>query len=263
MYKLVAVNSHAVESVENLKRLGIDVFEVKNSNIYDCGTELHADMLMVMLDSHNLLIDSTQLDIVNCISKYFKVNLLSKNEFVNYLTNKDGESAENTDLRGINVIPVEHKITSPYPNDVALNIRIINNNIICNTKYVADEVKIYAEYRNYNLIHTNQGYSGCSSVNLFNSLITDDISVYNSSIAAGIKCNLISKGSVKLKHNNYGFIGGCCGFIADNMIAFNGEISTHSDCKTILELLQLNNIDYIELAHGQLNDIGGIIPVIK
>lgn len=261
MFKLVAVNSRAVEAVENLQSKGIDVFPIKSSFIDDNSTALHADMLILPLDAHNILIDSSQIELANVIAKYQEVRLLSKNEFVNYLT-KGEQEREIENFRGINLIPITHKICSPYPNDVPLNVRFFGKHIICNTEFVAEEIKIYAKFKNYHLIHTNQGYAACSTIHCKNTLITDDISLYKCSVQHQINSVLIDKGSVKLSENHYGFIGGCCGYIDKNTLAFNGELKTHSDYNKIINTLRMNGINYVELTHGDITDIGGIVPII-
>ena len=85
--------------------------------------------------------------------------------------------------------------------------------------------------------------------------MTDDKSVFT---AAGKFLNdvlFISKGSIRLKGYDYGFIGGCCGKIDKDKIAFNGELSSHSDYKLILDFLHRNHIECIELKRGRLDDI--------
>lgn len=262
MYKLVAVNSQAVESVENLKRLGIDVFEIKGSGITDDSTTLHADMLVNLIADDILLIDESQLEIADFASKYTESRVLKQDELVKYLTSESGEGSFQN-FRGLNIVPVKEKITSPYPNDVPLNVRVVGKSIICNKKYVADEIKLFAKYRDFNLIQTNQGYAGCSCVKLNNSVLTDDRSIYNSLNDRAIDCTIISKGSIKLNGMNYGFIGGCCGYLDKNVIGFNGEIKSHTDGDLIIKTLDDNKINYIELASGILTDIGGIVPIIK
>ena len=74
---------------------------------------------------------------------------------------------------------------------------------------------------------------------------------------------LISKGSVVLKGYNYGFIGGCCGKIDKDKIAFNGKIESHNDCNKIIDILQRNNTEIIELCDSKLTDIGGILPLYE
>jgi len=151
-----------------------------------------------------------------------------------------------------------------YPNDVRLNCAIIGNKIICNIKTIANEVLEYAQANQLNVINVNQGYTKCSicAVNE-NSIITDDESIF---AAAGNFFNdtlFISKGSIGLNGYGYGFIGGCCGKIDKNKIAFNGAIESHKDYKKIIDFLSRNSVECIELHNNPLYDIGGILPLCE
>ena len=93
-----------------------------------------------------------------------------------------------------------------------------------------------------------------------NALITDDESIYCSAQKNAIDSILINKSSVKLKGRDYGFIGGTCGMIGKNLLAFTGNLDTHIDAELIKSFLKKHSVDYIELNDGPLIDIGGIIP---
>lgn len=176
---------------------------------------------------------------------------------VKYFT-KGEEQTENGDIQVIKV----KGIKSPYPNDVKLNCKSFGKKILCNKEYIGTEISEYACLNNYKLIHCNQGYASCSTVKLTdNAAITDDSSVYNTLASNGIDCIKVSKGSVKLKGFDYGFIGGCCGMIEKNKIVFTGNIDRHIDSKIIKSFLLKHCIDYINLIDGDLIDIGGLIPL--
>lgn len=200
----------------------------------------HPDCAFVQLDKHTALAEKA----------------LYKN-IVNYLTTKEIETE-------LSLYECPENISSPYPGDVKLNVRVISDMIFCNTKYVDKSIIDFSYENNYQLIHCNQGYAACSSIVLNNNaLITDDETIYCSAKKNAIDSILINKGSVKLKGRNYGFIGGTCGMIGKDLLAFTGKIDTHSDAELIKSFLNKNNIDYIELSNGPLIDIGGIIPVLE
>ena len=153
-------------------------------------------------------------------------------------------------------------IISPYPGDVKLNVRVISDMIFCNTKHVDESIKTFSRNHSYRLIHCNQGYVACSTILLNNNaLITDDESIHYSAQNNAVDSILINKGSVKLNGRNYGFIGGTCGMIGKNLLAFTGNLDTHSDADLIKSFLEKYNIKYVELNNGPLIDIGGIIPL--
>ena len=156
------------------------------------------------------------------------------------------------------------KISSPYPGEAAINVKKLDNCIVCNTKYISSSVQAYAAANNLNLYHCNQGYVGCSSVLVNQSAaITDDDSVYETFRRIGLDCLMLSKGQIKLRGHSYGFIGGACGFIDKKLIAFTGRLNTHSDAEKIKAFLNKYNVVYIELTDEPLTDVGGIVPILE
>ena len=164
----------------------------------------------------------------------------------------------------INYKHIRAQLGNKYPKDVLLNCAIIGNKIICNLRTIAAEVLEFAESSGLTVINVNQGYSKCSiCVVNENAIITDDESIF---AAAGNFFNdtlFVSKGSIVLNGYNYGFIGGCCGKIDRNKIAFNGAIECHNDCNKILDFLKRNSVECIELHNERLCDIGGILPIYE
>lgn len=171
---------------------------------------------------------------------------------------------ENADVlvkTGLDIIAVDN-ISSPYPNDVKLNAKLFGKKILCNAKYVSEKISVFAQQNGYTLLHCNQGYAACSTVKLNDSTaITDDETVFNALTQSGIECLLVSKGSVNLKSYDYGFIGGCCGMIDKNTIAFAGSLDSHSDAESIRNFLISKSIDIIELFEGKLVDFGGFVEL--
>lgn len=107
-------------------------------------------------------------------------------------------------------------------------------------------------------------YSRCSvCVINENAIITDDISVFTAAQNFLSDVLFISKGSIRLDGYDYGFIGGCCGKIDKNKIAFNGRIDSHKDYKLIIDFITKHGVDCIELNNNVLTDIGGILPLIE
>ncbi len=192
---------------------------------------------------------------LNCNTAVAPIGLCK--DIVNYLTIEEKEN-------NLRLYECSESIVSPYPGDIRLNIRVISDMIFCNAKYVDSTVQDFAYKYNYRLIHCNQGYVACSTVLLNNNaLITDDETIHCSAKKNAIDSILINKGSVKLKGRNYGFIGGTCGMIGKDLLAFTGKIDTHSDAELIKSFFNKYNIDYVELSNGPLIDIGGIIPVLE
>ena len=68
---------------------------------------------------------------------------------------------------------------------------------------------------------------------------------------------LIRPGYIILKGFDYGFIGGTCGRIGDEII-FNGDISAHPDYDAIQAFIKSRGLD-IKYFDYPLEDIGSII----
>lgn len=154
-------------------------------------------------------------------------------------------------------------VSSPYPNDCLLNAADIGNYLICNKKITHESILKSAEKQNKRIINVNQGYAKCSvCIVKRDTFITDDESIYREcSKVNGISVFFVSKGSVALKGQNYGFIGGASGLINENTLFFNGDLSLHKDFVAIKEFLSYHNVKYIDIKNKPLTDIGSIIPI--
>ena len=231
---VVAVSSEADENLfKKLNDLEIEVIKTEQSRkIKDIN--YHSDLFVLNLTKNNLLIDESQ-----------------KNSFVKYLT------------IGYNLTEIDG-VKSPYPSDCSLNCVVMGDKIICNINTVYPEILRFSENNHYKLITTNQGYTKCSTCVINdNALITDDESIYNSSQNNQIDSILISKGSIRLKGFEYGFIGGCTGMIDKNKLLFNGDINYHNDCNKIIDFLNKYGVEPVIIENKPLTDIGSIIPLCE
>ena len=229
---LAAISEEAGESIKKLHSLGIKTINIKPYGKLPVPVNSHADLQILHVKNNEFF----------CYEHLFKGESELK-----FIQKKICENAGNL-----------------YPYDVRLNCTIIGNKLICNEKTVSRDVLEYAYSNGLTVINVNQGYARCSiCVVNENSIITDDKSIFT---AAGNFFNdtqFISKGSIGLKGYGYGFIGGCCGKIDKNIIAFNGAIESHSDYKVIIDCLNRNGVKCVELHNSPLYDIGGIIPLCE
>ncbi len=230
---LVAISNSAGESIIKLNNRGIDTICIPENILLPEPVRSHADLQLLHLGKNDIFCQNEHL----CIGEYDKI---------------------------FNKYNITESSGNRYPHDVRLNCTIIGNKIICNEKTISRDVLEYAYNNDYIIINVNQGYSKCSvCVINENSIITDDESVFT---AAGKFLNdaeLVSKGSIVLKGYNYGFIGGCCGKINKNEIAFTGQIESHRDYNKIIDIMQRNDIVCTEISDSVLTDIGGIIPLME
>lgn len=238
MNKTLFLSGSEPEIINKLNTMGYNIIISEPNKALDVPIRSHTDCLLFKPDKNTYFIEEG--------NYHNLVNILTKDEEQNLFKEKN--------ITKVSVIK------SPYPDDVKLNAKVFGKKILCNTNTVSDYIKAYALKNNYKLIHCNQGYAACSTVKLTdNAAITDDLSVYNTLSSIEIDCLMVSKGSVKLKGYSYGFIGGCCGMIENNLIAFTGNIDKHADSELIKNFFMKHCIDYINLSDGELIDIGGII----
>ena len=229
----VAISGSAKKAIIKLNSMGIQTIKLTDNSLLPLPVNSHADLQMLHL---------------------YKNHLFSQNEHL--FSGELNESFSN--------ITIRQKAGNKYPEDVRLNCAIIGNKIICNKDTIAPEVIEFAEQNQYIIINVNQGYTKCSiCVVDENSIITDDKSIFTAAGNFFIDSLFIEKGSIGLNGYNYGFIGGCCGKIDKNKIAFNGAIESHDDYKKILDFLNSHSVECVELHNDRLYDIGGILPLTE
>ena len=159
---------------------------------------------------------------------------------------------------------IRENLTEAYPGDARLNCVTLGKYFICNEKSVSKTILDFAYKSGLEIIFVNQGYTKCSICILNeNAIITDDKSIYTAAQNFLNDVTFISKGSIRLKGMNYGFIGGCTGKLSKNEIAFSGRIESHDNHNDIYDSLIRNNITAAELTDGPLEDIGSIIPLTE
>ncbi|MEZ0536836.1 DUF6873 family GME fold protein [Caldicellulosiruptoraceae bacterium PP1] len=165
---------------------------------------------------------------------------------------------------GVNIIFGNKALQSKYPNDCAYNIARINDYIIHNLEITDKIVLEYIKKVNLKTISVNQGYTKCSILIIEkNAIITSDKGIAKKTLNNGIDTLLIKPGFIELFNLNYGFIGGCAGFIDKDLLLFNGDISKHPDFQEIKMFLKKYKKDLVYTPNYKLQDIGSIIPVIQ
>ncbi|MBQ2964030.1 MAG: hypothetical protein IJE14_05150 [Clostridia bacterium] len=160
---------------------------------------------------------------------------------------------------GLVCLDDEVELKPEYPSDILLNCCFIGNFIICKSDNTPEFLK-----QGKTVIDVKQGYAKCSCIPVDdNSLITDDYSIYSAAINYGLDALLVKKDCIKLDGFDTGFIGGCCGKLSENMLAFCGDITKHTDYAQIDSFLRERNVYPHPLFGGELIDIGSILPVTQ
>lgn len=160
------------------------------------------------------------------------------------------------------VVGTEH-IGDKYPYDVPLNALLLGRILYCNSKYISNSAYKYCRDNGYRICHINQGYAKCSvCVVSQTAVITEDRGVFAALTATG-ECDalLVSPGYVELPGYDRGFIGGCCGKVSEDILAFNGRIESHPDYRSIRSFCRQHGVEPVSLSNDPLFDNGGILPI--
>lgn len=232
--KILAVDSRISEnSLIKLNEIGYNIIKIPPNPKFDSAVSAHPDMFIVKI-GNKLFAD-------NCVKGLFT--------FLPDVTILNREAAASENLYR-------------YPGDIEFNCVQVGKNLICNKKHTHSEIIKYAESNNINIINVNQGYAKCSvCVVSDRGLITDDDSIAQKAKDNGIDVLKIKKGYVKLPGYDYGFIGGCCGLVENDLIVFNGKIENHPDYDKINEFCKHYGVRILSLSDEELYDIGTIYRI--
>lgn len=165
--------------------------------------------------------------------------------------------------KGYNVIICKDNIEQEYPKCVALNCLYIGGKLYGREEAIDISVKNYCTENQIEIVNVKQGYTRCSTAIIGKkSAITADSTIYNALKSNGIDVLKINSGNIRLDGYDYGFIGGACVMINDNLIGFFGDIKTHPNFNSIEKFCIIHNIEIHNLLEGEpLIDIGGAIKI--
>ncbi len=164
---------------------------------------------------------------------------------------------------GFTLIKGSARLSSKYPDDIAYNAAALKDCVICKSRCTATEILETYGSKGTDILNAAQGYTKCSTcVVNGHAIITADSSIASAAEKHNVDVLGIREGHIELRGMNYGFIGGASGLIERNVLAFNGELSTHSDGDNIRSFCKNHGTEVVELKKGILTDIGSIITNI-
>ncbi|WP_373899042.1 DUF6873 family GME fold protein [Haloimpatiens sp. FM7315] len=187
------------------------------------------------------------------------LNIIDKNTII---LNKDMNSSFIRILKNLNykVLLSDSLVGSKYPYDIILNA--------VNTKEVFVHYLDYTDKSllnslgNKKIINVKQGYTKCSTAVVTDSaFITSDKGIYNSLIKENFDVLLVPSGDILLPSLDYGFIGGTCGLIEKNTMAFYGSLDYYKYGEEVKEFLRKHNVKPLYLREGKLIDRGSILKL--
>ncbi|MCY6960354.1 DUF6873 family GME fold protein [Clostridium brassicae] len=233
MKKLIIDYRTSDEEKLSILNLGYEYIECPPcSKVYEaiCG---HPDILLHIIDNKNILVHK---DV--------------QSDFIKTL--KD---------RGINVSSSSSSLKSSYPLDIILNAVNTSTFFMHYLKYT-DSKLLNSIKDEKKLINIKQGYTKCSTAIVSSSaFITSDKGIAKALYNENMDVLLLPPGDIELPGLNYGFIGGCCGLIEDNILAFFGNLECYTYGKEVLTFLKKNKVEPYFLKKGRLIDRGSLFVV--
>ncbi len=218
-----------------LQTLGITIITVEPNENMNVSVSDHVDMQIHHLGGSEIIIEKTQQRIMKAFAD-----------------------------QGFHAIQSCGMAGNQYPGDVLLNAARAGNKLLAKVSALDKMIKDYSFKNHLQLINVNQGYAKCSTVIVDErSIITADQSIANAALKNEMDVLVIRPGYVELKGHDYGFLGGACGKIGRDLIAFTGNIELHPDFTKISTFCRLRNVSVLSLTNTPLKDIGGIMPLIQ
>lgn len=165
---------------------------------------------------------------------------------------------------GFHVTQTMAEPTLQYPGDVLCGGFLWGECLIGNPKGIDQAIQEAAHDLGLKPLWVRQGYAACSTALVDErSAITADQGIARGLMNNGFEVLVIRPGHIQLPGYDTGFLGGCCGKLGPNELAFTGELSNHPDGERIKTFLEKQGVTAIELKKGPLVDVGGILPLLE
>lgn len=233
--RLAAVAENAVEVIAALEREGIEVIGVQPLMALPRPVSTHSDLQLLHLGGGNILAVKE--------AKYLKTQLTK----FGFTVRKNSTS-----------------IGWEYPKDISLNFLLLNNCCFGMLSIMPLQLENHCKNTGLQVVHSKQGYARCSvAVVAQNAAITADTTLCRLLTAAQIDTLLVGSGDILLPGYDTGFIGGCCGLLSKDRLAFTGSLTHYKYGPQVLEFLDKHSVTPLYLTDGKLLDIGGILPLAE
>lgn len=230
-----AVGAEYPELSDALRSRGVSAVELEPCDTLPAPVRSHADLLLAHLGGKKAVLSPHSGK--NC-------DLLAKLGF-------EAEVGEN--------LPA-----APYPHDAVYNAALFGRFCMGNWNALDPALRRAVEKSGYQVLSVRQGYARCSVCILSErALITEDRGIAKAAERAGISSLLVSPGAVSLPGYPFGFLGGCCGKLGKNLLAFTGAIEAHPDYENILRFADGEGVSLLSLTDRPLFDVGGILPLCE
>ena len=137
-----------------------------------------------------------------------------------------------------------------YPKDVLCNMLNLNGTVLANLGVMDPNIYTCLEDAGLKMRHVNQGYTRCATaVVAKDAIITMDLGIRALAQFLGIDVLLVHEENVFLDGYDYGFLGGCCGLIDKNVLAFTGKLDSLECAAEIRAFLEKHCVQSVSYTH--------------
>ena len=233
MAKICVLSGRNKPVVQALEARGIQCYLTRPSKRISQPVADHTDMLSLLVRPGKILLSSDQ--------KELQKRLTSA---------------------GVEVISF-NELNPGYPDETALNNLILGNQMIGGPAAAKNLARLQAQKLEFSEIR--QGYTRCSAVPVQEkAVITADRNLGRLLQELGFDVLEIEpEKGIQLKGYAYGFLGGSCGKISLNELAFCGDFSLLNQSQQIEAFLKKYDVKPISLCQGPIHDIGGIVAIAE
>lgn len=232
MITLIVDERLDTEEENNLKALNVLLLKCPKSSLLYDAVAAHPDMNMHVTGEGKII-----------IQKDMEKNFLNSLEALNIKFTKSKNSLKNF-----------------YPYDIILNGLSLGHLFLHNIKNTDDF--LLDLIKDKKIISVSQGYTKCSCAIVSNkAVITSDVPISNALKKEGFDVLLVPPGDILLPGLDYGFIGGTCGLVTKDTLAFYGDLDFYKYGEAVKDFLNKHGIKYISLRHGPLIDRGSILKI--
>ncbi|MBU3203435.1 DUF6873 family GME fold protein [Clostridium algidicarnis] len=188
-----------------------------------------------------------------------QINILSKSDIMVHPKINENFIKELSKL-GYNVHLSSKDIGFNYPENIILNALNTEKFFLHNLTYTDKNLLNYIEDKK--LLNVSQGYTKCSTAIISKeAFLTNDIKIKESLESLGADVLLLPPGDIELHPLNYGFIGGTCGLIDKNTLAFFGSLDKYIYGDKVKSFLKKHNITPFYLKESALTDRGSLFII--
>ena len=185
-----------------------------------------------------------------------QINILSKSDIMVHPKINENFIKELSDL-GYNIHFSSKDIGFNYPQNIILNAINEEKFFLHNLTHTDKNLLNYITDKK--LLNVSQGYTKCSTAIISKeAFLTNDIKIKESLESLGADVLLLPHGDIELLPLNYGFIGGACGLIDKNTLAFFGSLDKYIHGDNVKTFLKRHNVTPLYLKQSGLIDRGSL-----